>query len=365
MGDQKALRLAMVGMRHPHVGSFGPEKPGYIHTFREMDGVEIVAYCEDTDQDRLEEAKRFDPSVHVYASIDDLLAQEEFDMACVALPSSEVVKAGIKLAEAGKHFYMEKQFARTAIELAELVRVVRRNEVKVLPGYPWRFHPIAQDLKRIIDEGVLGKPLDIEVRMVTGQVRPEIRDPNHFMYTRDGEGGGILHMLGGHYLELMRFLMGCEMKSVQALMGRPVGYIDEPLEDVSIAGFEFENGAYGGMHAGYLQSSSVGYDSTLVYRGLEGEANWTPIGDPKLGVRSVSPHWSGAPERIFNYALPPKAGYGGSQWMFNWLQRFILDIQGGREPALTVDDALHVLQAIDAAYESARTGRRVEVKYGV
>jgi hypothetical protein len=33
---------------------------------------------------------------------------------------------GIKLAETGKHFFMEKQFARTSADLAQLV----------LPGYP-------------------------------------------------------------------------------------------------------------------------------------------------------------------------------------------------------------------------------------
>jgi predicted dehydrogenase len=36
-----------------------------------------------------------------------------------------------------------------------------------------------------------------------------------------------------------------------------------------------------------------------------------------------------------------------------------------REPALTVEDGLHVLQFIEAAYESGRTGRRVDVEYGI
>ena len=37
----------------------------------------------------------------------------------------------------------------------------------------------------------------------------------------------------------------------------------------------------------------------------------------------------------------------------------------GNEGVLNMTDALYVLQSIDAAYESARTGRRVEVKYDV
>ncbi len=366
MATSKTLKAALIGLRHGHTGKFVPEMTGYISTFKHLDGVEVVAYCEDTDTSLLDPAREAHPSAHLYDSVDDLIAKEEFDLAAVILPPNEVPPVGIKLAEAGKHFYMEKQYARKATDLAELARVVRRTGVKVMPGYPHRFNPVCQDLKRTIDSGVLGRPLDIEVRLITGQVRPGMRDPKIFVYTDKEEGGGILHMLGGHYLEVMRFLMGCEIRSVQAMTGRPVGYIDEPLEDVAICAYEYENGAFGSMHAGYLQSAMGGYDTALVYRGTEGEANWTPIGSPRLTVKSASPEWSGSPEKTIEYELAPgPPGYASSAWMFGWLQGFIYDVQAGREPSLTIEDALHVLQSIDASYESARTGKRVEVKYGV
>ena len=364
MASQKILRVALVGLRHPHVGSFGSEKPSYIHTLRQLEGVQVVAYCEDTDPKLLDPAREFEPGAHLYSSVDDLIAQEDFDMAFVILPANEIPEVGIKLAEAGKHFYMEKQFARNAADLAEMARAVRRNGVKVMPGYPWRFHPAAQDLKRMIDEGKLGKPLSVETRQVTHQVRPGSRDPQHFMYRNETEGGGILHMLGGHHLELMRFLMGCEVKSVQAIVGRPVGYIEESLEDIAIVAMEYENGAFGSVHTGYLHPRMWGViDNGLVYRGMEGWADWAPVGAPKLEVKSTAPEWSGSPERTFHYSLEPYTGYVGEKWALDWLQRFVDDARAEREPALTERDALRVLESIDAAYESARTGRRVEVEY--
>ena len=45
------------------------------------------------------------------------------------------------------------------------------------------------------------------------------------------------------------------------------------------------------------------------------------------------------------------------------MQGFIDDIRAGRESYLNIEVALKILQCIDASYESARTGRRVEVKY--
>ena len=364
MDSKNALKTAMIGLRHGHMGKIGAEPSGYIGTFRQLEGVDVVAYCEDTDPSLLEPVHQFHPEARTYTSVDALIEREDFDLAVVVLPACEIPEVGLKLAEAGKHFYMEKQFARRSADLVELVRAVRRNKVKVMPGYPHRFNPVCQELKKLVDQGVLGRPLDLEVRLITGQVRPGMRDPSSFLYTDAGEGGGILHMLGCHYLEIMRFLMGCEIKAVQAMTGRPVGHIEEPLEDIAIAAFEYENGAYGSMHAGYLQGVRGPYDQSLVYRGLDGEADWTPLGGPLLKVKSNAPEWRGAPERTVHSELAPgPPGYASSVWMFNWIQDFIYRIQADQEPALSIEDALRVLQSIDAAYESARTGRRVEVEY--
>jgi predicted dehydrogenase len=368
MSAARPLRAAIVGLRHGHVGRLDPQRPapGHIHTFKQLPGVSVVAYCEDSDSRLLDEARRFDPEARAYDSVDDLLAREDFDLACVCLPANEVPVAGTKLAEAGKHFFMEKQFARTSADLAQLARAVRRNGVRVLPGYPWRFHPVAQEIKRLQGEGVLGRPLSVESRLVTTQVRPGLRDPGGFLFRDATEGGGILHMLGGHYLELMRFLVGCEVRAVQAMAGRPVGHIEAPLEDLAILALEYENGAYGSLHAGYLlPSRGAGYDSCLVLRGEEGWASWTPVNSSRLEVQSAAPGWAAVPQRAFEYTPAPFSGYGGARWHFEIMRRFVEDIRAGREPALTIEDALHVLQLIDAAYESARSGRRVEVRYGV
>jgi predicted dehydrogenase len=358
------MKTAMVGLRHGHMGKIGPDHSGYIGTFRQLEDVEIVAYCEDTEPALLEPVCQLDPGARTYTSVDELIREEDFELAVVVLPAAEVPAAGIKLAEAGKHMYLEKQFARRSGELAELVRAVRRNGVVAMPGYPHRFNPVCRELKQLIDDDLLGRPLDIEVRLVTTQVRPGLRDPQSFLFTDAGEGGGVLHMLGCHYLEVMRYLMGCEIKSVQAMVGRPVGFIDEPLEDVALVAMEYENGAFGTMHAGYLQTARSEYDQTLVFRGTEGEAHWTPMGGPALMARSTRDSWKDAPERTIHHRLEPgPAGYANSTWMFNWMQNFVYRARDARDPELTMVDALRVLQSIDAIYESANSGRRVTVDY--
>jgi predicted dehydrogenase len=146
-----------------------------------------------------------------------------------------------------------------------------------------------------------------------------------------------------------------------------VGIIDPPLEDIAIAALEFENGAYGSIHAGYLQRLRSVYDTSLVYRGLDGEADWTPIASPHLKVKSGAAAWAGAPEKTFQYKVAEVdvPMYNPSEWFHDILRDFFRCIREGRQPDVNADVGLRVLQVIDAVYESARTGQRVEVEYGV
>lgn len=363
---KKMLKAAILGLRHGHMGSIGTEHPGYIQTFKGLEGVSVVAYCEETEPERMDPARTIDPEANLYTSLDEMIDKEDFDVAMVGLPANEVPAAGTKLAEAGKHFYMEKQFSRRSPELAELARVIRKNGVKVFPGYPWRFHPAMKELKGIIDRGLLGKPLSIETRLITGQVRPGSRDPGAFSYRDATQGGGILHHLGGHHLEAMRYIMGCEVKAVQAMVGRPVGFIEEPLEDVAVVAMEYENGAYGSMHDGFLVPKGIpSLEGFLTYHGMEGWADWNPYASFGLRVASTSPEWNGAPTRTFEYEPVPYVGYGEHDWFKNYLTDFMDDIREDRTPALQIEDALAVTRTIDAVYESSRTGRRIDIDYTI
>ena len=369
MAVDKTLKVAAVGLSVGHAGSIGPERPSLIHNFRQIEGVEVVAYCEYNKPELLKDAEIHHPEANVYTDVDELMAKEDFDVALAVQVPGELPAVCVKLAEAGKHFFMDKQFACTSADLIPVVKAVRKSGVKTGLGYPWSYHPAMHDLRRMIGDGILGKPLDIECRQIYWKVGPGGSDPNHVANRNDTEGGGVLHYVGCHHLELMRNLMGCEVKSVQAMTGRPVGVMEEPLEDVAILAMEYENGAYGSLHTGYLKPRGLGpegYDSALVYRGLEGWANWAPVGGAKMDVFSAVPEWSGAPERTFDYDLAPiERGYARMQWMHEWVKSFIDAIRADEDHYSTIEDGLHILQCIDAAYESARTGRRVEVEYGV
>ena len=101
MAGLRTLKAAIVGLRHGHMGSIGPEKPGYVQTFKALEDVQVVAYCEDTEPERLEPVATEDPQASAYTSLDDLIATEDFDVAMVGLPANEA-PAGFDVAQAAK-----------------------------------------------------------------------------------------------------------------------------------------------------------------------------------------------------------------------------------------------------------------------
>ena len=282
MGTQKKLKLAIVGLSLGHAGTIGPKKPLFIANFRNMENVEVVAYCEEDKPSLLDEAGVHHPEAHVYDSVDELIAKEDFDLACVVLSPSQIPEACRKLAEASKHFFVDKPLASSAQDLVPAVKAVKSNGLTTFLGYPYRFHPPAMDLKRLIDEGVLGRPLNVESRQFSTQVGGELgKEPISVRYTKDGyevlsavrtakEGGGILHYIGCHHLELLRYIMGSNVKYVQAMTGRPLGHMEEPLEDIAIVAMEYENGGLGSLTHGFTKPVGYvpqGYDSAFVFRG--------------------------------------------------------------------------------------------------
>ena len=109
--NSEPTRLAVVGLRI-HAGGLEPDRDhGLIKSFHGRDDACIVAYCEwDPDEAAaLESLSKHDPSAQIYTSLEELLDREAFEAAVVMLPPNEATPASMRLAEAGKHLFIEKQ----------------------------------------------------------------------------------------------------------------------------------------------------------------------------------------------------------------------------------------------------------------
>jgi predicted dehydrogenase len=214
--------------------------------------------------------------------------------------------------------------------------------------------------------GVFGRLMAVEARLVTSQVR--FRDPTHWLFTRDRGGGGILHWLGCHFLDLLRYVLQDEVREVAAMTATLNGFPIE-VEDTAALVLRWESGAVGTFAAGYHLPRSVAgysgatYDNLIAARGEAGRFEWRPTRDREiLTVESIHPDWATAPERELRFDLEPSQAYGGAYGL-EFLHRFLDDARSGRPQLAGAGDALAVLQIIEAAYRSAQTGRAQPVQY--
>lgn len=125
-----------------------------------------------------------------YSSYEELLNDENVDAVYVPLPNSLHKEWVIKAAKAGKHILCEKPLALCEKDAREMADAASECNVKLMEAFMYRFTPRTAMLRKLLDEGVIGK---------IGQI-----NSNYSFYLEEVEnirmsrelGGGSLHDVG-------------------------------------------------------------------------------------------------------------------------------------------------------------------------
>jgi predicted dehydrogenase len=333
------------------VGLDNPHSTGWLTTLQHCEAVGRLVVCAD-------EEGEIEGVDQVYGDLGAVLAGEELDLALVCTRNDRAPGLAGQLLEAGVPLIVEKPVAPKAADIAQL------NEIAAAKGLSWatafmnRTHPIARKLRELVAEGVLGEIVSVEGRMVTSTVQQ--RNPQHWLFAQDVAGGGILHWLAIHTVDLIRYVSGLEFESVAAHAATLSGTgID--VEDVLAASFRMSNGGLGNIHAGYVLPRRYG-DIFLCFRGSEGDATWVMWdfggkGD-RLMVQSRVKGWDEDEYREFNMSAGEAPGYGGALGLA-FISDFLAASRGEGTFITDGNDALQAMRFVEAAYESAATGHFV------
>jgi predicted dehydrogenase len=269
----------------------------------------------------------------------------------------EVLHAAVA---AGTPTLFEKPGATSAAALQAVAAAARQAGVPTGAIYPWRWHPIARQVRQAVQAGMLGSPFAVEARMVTSQVR--YRDPAHWLFRRAWAGGGILSWLGCHWLDLLCYLLDDRVARVGAITAHQN---PEPIEveDSACLSLRFGSGTLGSLQAGYhLPYSRSGYqgaayDTYLTYlaiRGADGYATWAPsVGDAYTLL-------SAAGRQETRFELPAVEAYGGA-YGAAFVRDFLQAARAGQPAPCPIEAAVHVLEIIEAASAASEQERLVSL----
>lgn len=350
------LNVGLVGVSHPH-------SHGHLRELELMDDVEAI-YVADADAAALAGARDRPKVAGAFAELDELLHRDDVPVLMVLQRNDEAVPTMLRAVAAGKHVIADKPAARTAAEMGCLVDAATRQNVLVGVCYQNRWSPEYRQIAQLRQAGALGRLLSAEIRLVTTSVA--LRNPRGWLFQKALAGGGILHWLGCHYIDLLRFVTGEEITAVTAMV-RTLSGEDIDVEDVAAVTLSLSGGALATLHAGYLIGSGKPgyveptYDEYFGLRGTLGRL-WTEPhpADLNLILESQAPQWDHAARRTFGYTLPRSEAYAGVFGM-EFMRAFFRAALEGGEPPVTGQDAVKALQIIEAAYLSSETGRTITI----
>jgi predicted dehydrogenase len=286
-----------------------------------------------------------------------LLALPEIQMVVVGVPNDLHCQVVLDAVAAGKHIVVEKPLCLNLAQADRMIAASRQAGLKLMYAEELCFAPKYVRLKQLLDSGALGKPT-----LLKQSEKHDGPHSPHFWNVMQS-GGGVTMDMGCHAIEFFRWLLGRpRITSVYAQMSTQVHAAKTRGDDNAILILEFENGVValaeeswtklGGMDDRAEVHGSLGVAYADLLHGNAIETYSRGGYDYAVEKAGSTQGWSFTIyEEAWNY------GFHGE------MAHFVDCVQNDKPPLVTGEDARVVLEVIFAAYESARTGRKVELPF--
>ena len=335
----------------------------HINSYRANPNVELYAFC-DIDKKRLEEKGKANGITRLFTSAEEMCALPELDAVSVCTWNSAHAPCAIAALEAGKHVLCEKPMATDAGQAQAMLDAAERSGKILALGFVRRFGRDCAFAKDFAEAGALG-----EVYFAKAKYIRRDGNPGGWFGDKSRSGGGPLIDLGVHVIDLLRYLMGNprpvsvtaaafdKLGNRSGLKLSPKGYISETketetinnVEDFATAFIRFDNGAVLSVETSFCLN---GQDSAEV--ALYGNRGGIEF-EPKLTLYSEQNGYLVDLSPVPNPSLDIDAAFRAE------IDDFVNAVLNGTPVKAPAEDGVLLMKILDAAYESARTGREVKI----
>jgi len=336
----------------------GRHRRFYLEALRDLEEVTAVAVVDPDGGATVGEARALIPDkpVRHYDGFDEMRRAEDAAMAIVTLTGAESPAAIAPVLDAGMPVLAEKPACVDPDAFARLVETADRRGAPLMLALCNRLSPIAADARRIVAEGGIGRLYAARVMTLADQARIWVPRTRDWTFTKAEAGGGHLLWLGIHWLDLLLYLTGARVTAVQALTANAGGApID--VEDVATVNLRLEGGALASLVSGYALASGAQKQIDLSLWGADGWLR-ADVEHRHLEWQREAAGGREATRRRTSYDHP---GGGYTPFVDACLRTSVAGADVA-PPPITGAEALAVLRIIFAAYESAASGRLVELR---
>jgi len=317
---------------------------------RHPDRFHVAALC-DVDEMSVRAASEAS-GAKPYGDFRGMMESEPLDAVLVATPHHAHAEPVLMAAERGLHVLLEKPMAITLDDCERMVAACSSAGVTFMVAENERYKPNFRSVGRAICGGLIGDVLAIRAEMYGRGDRAN--EPDHWLHDPERSGGGIVIALAIHRLDVMRWLGG-PLRSVsaafEAFEGKRPG-----IERIASVQLRFASGAVGHFLSAEVPAPPPKSGALLVM-GTRGT-----IGVLMPGAGYNGPAVLFRPDDAAPTPLPlDRDGLASDDAFDAEILHFASCVESALEPHTSGRDNLETMRLVFAAYESARSGRVVEL----
>lgn len=332
----------------------------HVDRLAKTDGITAVA-AYDIDSERVALAKK--NGLKAYSTLKEFLADKDINLVLVATPNDVHRELCVAAMNAGKNVICEKPVAMNEVEVDEMIAAANKNKVLFTVHQNRRWDTDFRVVKKIFDEGMIGKVFNIESRLhgTGGEC--------HGWRGVKKQGGGMLYDWGVHLIDQILQMVPdqivqiyCQQFSIKnndcddyfKLVIKYKGGLSCLVEvgTYCARGLPrwYANGDKGAVTVDNFDGKAGGITS------VKSSANFTPvIIETAAGpTRTFAPQ---PPETLTESALP-EVQSDLCEYYEN-----IKDVLGGKAVQIVKHKEIkRVMRVIDTAFKSAAQGRSLDFK---
>lgn len=328
---------------------------------RFVKGAQVVAVW-DVDLSR---AESFAQTYHIpqyYDDIDKLLNESGCDLVDLCLPNFLHHEYCLKAIRAKKHVIVEKPLCVSLKQADEMIAAAKEQGVRLFYAEQLCFAPKYERVRGLIQAGAIG-----DVFMIK-QSEKHSGPHSKWFYDVTRSGGGCVLDLACHAFGWFKWILGpkSKIKSVYANLSTVYHKEATKGEDNAVVILEYDDGTGklvtcvsetswakpGGMDDRIEVYGTKGVTYADLFQGNSALTYSAEGYDYAMEKADLSTGWTFTVyEEAFNQGYPLE------------LQHFVDCVTSGKEPVFTAGDGRDVMEAVYAVYESARTGKKIELPF--
>jgi predicted dehydrogenase len=350
--------MPMKPMRKINVGIVGLGWPGARHAeaIRAGNAGELYAAA-DLNQERREKFQQTFQPTRIFEDYDAMLADPEVEAVVVSLPNFLHFPATLKALEAGKHVLCEKPPTMNSAEMKVIFEEAEKRGLIYFFGRQSRFSPAMLAGRKLVDAGRLGDPYFGRAVWVRSRGTP--RGIDGWFTDKSKSGGGALIDIGVHAIDAIWYLMGTPKPvSVTGQVFRnfpqlsPAKVFD--VEDAAYGMIRFENGAVVQFETSWAANLTDDVpESGWTGREMIDSTLYGPKATLRLNPLSLFEDQNGA---LVKVQLEPGENVNAFALQ---MQNFLESIAGSASPVNNAQQAVYLMEMLDAIYLSSKTQREI------